>query len=460
VRAALLVLVLVAPLATAYPVDVEDDALARAASWLRDRTRDDGCIAAAPEGSCGVSSTHDAVLALSGAGHDPNTWRTGTGSPVDYLRAARAQIDQLPGACPACHWAKAVVALAASGQDPRTFGDYDYVARLDQYYDGVQVGSANQVNDDAWALYAYAATDEPHPGKVENIRLFLQTRQNPSDGGWSWNLGAKSEPWGTATVLLALLATGTDPNTSSVARALDYLRSQQGPNGLILQDGADSAESTAITVQAIVAARRDPQTWVQNGRTLATALLALQAEDGSFAHNAGGGSRFLATTQTLPALRGVPYPFRPPTVAIAVSPSIGNVDTTFKLHALAADSDGTVTTHRWRSSDGWSAEGERVERSFPTPGTHRVRVIVIDDDGVARGLDAHVRVEPRGALVPPSLSTTLIVTANHSWTPATGTEAPPLNPPPQPLPAPTAAATLLVFALLLAGRPGSRSGAR
>jgi len=413
VRAALVLLAFLAPsVLAAYPVPVDDEAVAGAQAWLRARTRADGCVAADVTGACAHATTRDAILALSSTGADPTTWSTP--SPINYVVGHRAELEAEVGGCPACGWAKTIVTLSASGLDPRASGDYDYVARLDAFYDGVQVGDARQINDDAWALFAYASLDEADASRVESIRLYLAARQNRGDGGWSWSLGP-SEPWGTATVLLALLETGTPADDASVAQALAFLRSKVGPRGLILQEGADSAESTAIALQAVRRAGRDPTAadWVVEGHSPVDALLSLQAADGSFAHNAAGGSRFLATTQVLPALRGVPYPFRPPVLSFE-APADAAIGTATTFSAQATDPDGRIAAFEWTLDGSSVGTSETVDVRWDVPGETTVGLRVVDDDGVSRVATANVHVHPAADGTNRTVEETPVVVARAS----------------------------------------------
>ena len=96
---------------------------------------------------------------------------------------------------------------------------------------------------------------------------------------------------------------------------LAFLKSGQTEDGGIVYDpvkpesGAD-ANSTAYTVQAILAAGQDPSgaEWTVGGNTPVSFLLSLQLADGSFEWQPGLGANLLATAQAIPALLRSPYP--------------------------------------------------------------------------------------------------------------------------------------------------------
>lgn len=402
----LLVALLLGPMAAGatFPVASDAETMQRTLAWVRDRTRADGCIGAEPTGPCSHYTTRDMVILLSALGADPRQWSPGDLDPVSYLRDHRAGLEAETGACPACGWAKTIVALEASNEDPRAFGGFDYVARLDGFFDGVQMGGPSQVNDDAWALFAYAGLDAPPTNIVDRVRMHLDARQNPTDGGWSWNLGTTSEPWGTSVVLLALLRTGTPADSPSVARAVEFLASQEIRDGLMLQEGSPSSETTAIVAQALRAAARDPAgpAWTRDGRSLMDGLLAMQAADGSFAHNAQGGAPYLATTQVPPALRGLPYPFRPPTLSLVLPAASAEVGRDVEVRAEARDAEGAVRV-RWTVDGIAAGEGSTWRGRFSATGSHLVVATVEDGHGVTRTAQATIEANgPTGSAPPPA----------------------------------------------------------
>lgn len=404
---ALLLVGLAVPAAAVFPLPGDEPAVQGGVAWLRQRARDDGCVADPPGGECSHASTRDAALALSAAGEDPNAWPPAAATPIQYLGAHRAELENETSACDACRWAKTVVVLAAAGRDPRAFEGFDYVSKLDEHYENGQIGSVGQVNDDAWGLLAYAAANESDAAKIDTIRVHVTAKQN-ADGGWSWNLNPlKSDAWATATVALALLATGSEPDELAFQGprgASAFLKSQQDGSGLMVQDGGESAESTAIAIQAIRALGADPAgpEWTKNGTSLVDAVLRLRRSDGGFAHDSRGNANWLATTQVLPALLGVPYPFRPPHVVVAVAavPGAGRYEVEFRAHG--EDPDGRVVHYGWSFDDGATAEGARALHAFERPGLHWARLRVHDDDGVARTVETGFKVDEAGVSTPTS----------------------------------------------------------
>lgn len=377
------------------PIHATEEAVAGAVQWLEARTQGDGCIGAEPAGPCGHASTREAVLALSAAGVDPNQPIAGNDSPVAYLEQSMAQMEDEPGACAACRWAKMVVVASAAGKDARAFGGVDVVARLDEHFDGVQVGSPAQINDDVWALLAWASIEDPAQSHIDAVRLHvLGHRHDPGDGGWSWTLSSQSDAWTTATTVLALLATGSSPAAEEVKEAVEFLNSKQLTSGLIDQDGAESAESTALTIQALVAAHVDPLSpdWTKPGGNLLDALVSLQGEDGSYAHNEAGGNRFIATTQALPALRFVPFPYQPPTLVLVAEPREGTLETEFSFAVHVSDTNGQGHEAIWWLDGERIAEGDAWTWTTPTRGEHRVFVDVTDGQNVWRRQEVTVDV--------------------------------------------------------------------
>lgn len=448
-RAALLALgLLLLPTVGAFPLAPSDPALGRAVGWFARLAQEDGCIPARGSGSCGFATTRDALLGLSAVGVDPDLpLRSGAPAPGEYLVAHVGAVEDEPAGCPVCKWARTAVAAAAVGRDPRAFGGWDLVSKVDAYYDGVQVGSPGQINDDLWALFAYRGAGVPaNDSKLQNILRFVEARQNV-DGGWSWNLAPTSDAWTTATAILAERALGRASSDLAVGRAFDFLHREQSDSGLMPQDGAASAESTALAIQAAASAGQDPDgpEWTRAGHSLLGALLDLQQADGSFVHNAQGGSVFLATTQALPALRGVPYPYRPPSLAVHADSSASDVGQLVAFRCDAIDPDGRIAWLEWDWGDGSRDSSAKASHAYATAGEFTPTCSISDDTGVPRAKSVRVRIGPEdGPALEPSDPT------GSGGSDAANTAS--LVPPPRGLPAASIWMALLGAVLLLRRR--------
>ncbi len=121
----------------------------------------------------------------------------------------------------------------------------------------------------------------------------------------------------TSLILQALAAAGSGDD-EIVTRGVEYLHTLQLPDGSGLAYGpADplvaDANSTALVVQALIAAGEDPSS--PDWGNAALALAKFQLPDGSLRYLASDDApNLLATLQAIPAMAGVPLP-----VAIACS---------------------------------------------------------------------------------------------------------------------------------------------
>lgn len=421
-------LVLAGGAASAFPLTTSDPIVTRVVDLLAGRGLSSGCIRPIGSTTCTAGTTREALLALSGVVADPASFPPGAATAsLSFLRSRAADIQTEPTFCQACKWAKAVVTLAGLGEDPRTFGGVDHVAPLDAEFDGVQVGSESQINDDLWALFAYAAAGEDSQSeKVRTIRQYVEARQG-ADGGWAWNLGL-STTWATATALLSLRAHGASPSDLALTRAADFLHLQQEDSGLMREgtEGA-SAESTAIAIQALDEMGQDPSgpNWTRNGQSLVSALLGLQQADGGFPHAPGQSTNNMATLQVLPALRAIPFPFRPPVVGARANLGEADPGQPVAFSCTASDPDGLVTSLVWDFGDGTGSPQASSSHSYAEPGTYPATCRATDDDGVVRTAILTIRVRtPAAATTTSSPSSRTTPTSPPSSSSPSSTSAP------------------------------------
>jgi hypothetical protein len=112
----------------------------------------------------------------------------------------------------------------------------------------------------------------------------------------------------------ALVAAGDDGE--AVSRAIEYYRGQQNddggfPSSQTSEFGTDSdANSTALSIQALVAAGQDLETWAKNDATPLERLIQFQNDGGAFRYNdATPDDNAFATYQAVPAVAGQALPF-------------------------------------------------------------------------------------------------------------------------------------------------------
>jgi iron complex transport system substrate-binding protein len=308
-RPAILVLVSVALLMGACrsgPQGAQSSAeVQRALGWLRTQQLDDGSFNAGFGHPAGV--TCDAVLAVAATGADPAAWRSAEGKPslMDYLAANAAGYAVDAGST-----AKLVVTVVAAGLDPRAWAGKDWVALLKTLQNQPGVFDPSSPGQ-AWAILALAAAGEIVPASaVTTLKAYqLET------GAWPSAFGPDTDTVGY--VLQALAAAGEPKDSPSIAKALEFLQSQQNDDGGFpaikpSEWGTDTnANSTASVIMGLIAVGADPQArqWTRTGGSPLAAMLHLQASDGRIEFQPGTGSALMATVQAIPALMRKNLPF-------------------------------------------------------------------------------------------------------------------------------------------------------
>jgi energy-coupling factor transport system substrate-specific component len=257
---------------------------ARAVAYLKRAQNTDGGFGPMPKSSSTQLHTGWSALGLAAARLNPREV-TGTGaSPIDYIRGGIATLEDVG------ELERTILVLTASGLDPRSFAGSDLMARLEsrQKADG-SVGGL--VNLSAFALLAYRGAGLPvGDARVRRAARFVARQQN-ADGGFSY--AKKGFPSGiddtsaAAQALVAARASGWDPRAkrhAALDKTVRFLRRVQDKGGgfPLQPDGIPNAQSTAWAVQALVAARRNPdKVFRRAGRTPLRFLRSLVAANGA-----------------------------------------------------------------------------------------------------------------------------------------------------------------------------------
>ena len=269
-----------------------------ALGWLRTQQASDGGFSNGFSEGSDVGATADAVVAIASAGEDPSTWKHGGLSTVDYLAGHAGEVED-PGLM-----AKVALAAVAAGQDPRAFGGVDLLGTILGAFDPGTGYFGGGPYDSALSILALRAAQEPLPPKA--VDGLLAARQ--AEGSYSFS-GDPTPGTGdsntTGLVVQALLVAGAG---GEAAPSLDYFRRVQNADGGWTYQkpsafGEDTdANSTALGIQALLAAGQDLAAWGHPER----ALQALQLENGALMFNAAApGENLLATVQAIPALANV-----------------------------------------------------------------------------------------------------------------------------------------------------------
>lgn len=294
----------------AYSESTTGTHVSAASGWLRAQQDASGGFPGF-DGTIDAGTTTDAVMALFAAQEaDPEAVEA-LASAVTFLEQEGATY----AASGAGQAAKVALAAIAGGRNPRAFGGTDLLTAMHAVpTTTVENPIPNIFGDDlydhALVLLAMAAMREPIPdGAIAAIR-----DTQAGNGGWAFD-GSTEESAAdsntTALVLQALVAAELGDD-EMVGKGVDYLRTLQLPDGSGFAYGpadplAADANSTALVVQALIAAGEDPAS--RDWGNAALALVKFQLPDGSLRYlPADDASNLLATLQAIPALAGVPLP--------------------------------------------------------------------------------------------------------------------------------------------------------
>ncbi len=310
-RTIVLAIALVGLLAGALPVLADAD-IDAALDYLKTQQNADGGFGSGFSPESTVGSTADVVLAIVAAGGDLAAFDRAGETPITYLEANASS------ATTGGDLSKLILAAIAVGENPREFGGVDLVAKLEDMVaaDGKIGGETDTFVAHTLAVLALASAERPIPDAAVD---YIQVAQQ-ENGGWAWDgsSATAADTNTTAFAVQALVAAGEAADSDAVTQAIAYYKDIQNMDGgWPYQSPSDfgtatDANSTAVTIQAIIAAGQDPSAgdWTTaEGNTPLSALEALQNESGAFAWQAAiPDDNLLATVQALPALAGKAFP--------------------------------------------------------------------------------------------------------------------------------------------------------
>ena len=255
-----------------------------------------------------LGTTCDVILAFAAGGEDVSAWMSDDGnSPLGYLhtQVAGGAVDTLGLK------AKVVLALLATDQDPAAFAGSDLIAALNAAYDEDTNSYGETIFDHALVTLALSNASQPVPdGAVQ----YLLDNQG-DDGAWALFGDTEAGTGDTNTTALAVQALLITGHQDEVGDALAYLRNVQNDDGgFPYQNPSDygtdtDANSTAVVLQALLAAGESLSDWAPEGTSPLDALIALHDSDsGAFFWQAAvPGPNVLATAQAIPAVAGYTF---------------------------------------------------------------------------------------------------------------------------------------------------------
>lgn len=213
----------------------------------------------------------------------------------DYL------VSATPVLSAATDYERHAMALEALGINPYSGAGKDYVTPITSAFDGTQVGSTSQVNDDIFALFAlthagYSQSDEI----IQKIAINVISKQSP-DGSWG------ESPEMTAAASQALGPLYMVPGDSaSLGKAIGYLMSSIKPTG-----GWGDSDATSWVQTSINSMNEAPDPsphfpepmWVASNGYYPTDVIAhaQQTDGGVVSTNSDNDSKVWSTSYALVA---------------------------------------------------------------------------------------------------------------------------------------------------------------
>lgn len=240
--------------------------------------------------------THFVIMGMAQSGLEvPDSLMQG------YLTAMEEHAKSLGGVLSErkyTEYSAAILGIKAAGGDPQSFCGYDLVKPLSDYDKVVSQG----INGAIYALLALDYGEYSSSQKSRYISYILDRQLE--DKGWAFS-GSQADTDITAMVLQALAQyTGRKNVSSAVEQAVAKLAAMQDSSGGYYSCGIINAESCAQVVLALSQLGISPEDgrFTKKGGSVLEALLSFQLSDGSFCHEAGGETSFLATAQAFQAL--------------------------------------------------------------------------------------------------------------------------------------------------------------
>lgn len=213
-----------------------------------------------------------------------------------------------------------VLAAVAVGLDPRNVAGVDPLSLATHALDRNTKLYGGGVYDHALVILAMVAAGDEVPKAAISALADYQLK----DGSWAFD-GSTTDGAGdtntTAIAIQALVAAGFKGGRD-IEQALGYLKSVQlDDGGFPFQPGQGAAadgNSTGLVVQALFAAGEDPRGGDWNGAY--AALQSFQNPSGAFHYLAAQpDDNLFATVQALPALAGIAFPIIPAALATPIA---------------------------------------------------------------------------------------------------------------------------------------------
>ncbi|HSA83351.1 MAG TPA: prenyltransferase/squalene oxidase repeat-containing protein, partial [Patescibacteria group bacterium] len=184
---------------------------------------------------------------------------TVTNPTISLKTFLESDIPASPSA--ATDWEPRILAIVAIGGDPTNFGGVNYVANLESFANGGQMGDICSLNDDIFGLLALIAAGSAADDQIKKeILAYLIAQQDPTDGGFSFS--AQGCDWYatsadmTGAAVQALVAAKEHGMVDSglqtaIDKAKAYLLTNQSGDGGFGYFGFSDTDTTGWVLQAL-----------------------------------------------------------------------------------------------------------------------------------------------------------------------------------------------------------------
>lgn len=226
-----------------------------------------------------------------------------------YTKSVKEYLDSIGTAKISSTRSTAVsgVALAVSGMEKNIYDFYGY--NLLEPLSDMDYVTNQGINGAVYALMALDTNAQYYiPKAVDGanqttreklIDEILQARGE--DGGWTFDIGNKSDADMTGMALQALAPYKDRENVKPIVeKALAFLSESQKDNGGYVSYGAEDSESCSQVLAGLTMLDIDVLTdsrFIKNGNTVFDALMRYYKEDGTFAHAENGEGNAISTSQ-------------------------------------------------------------------------------------------------------------------------------------------------------------------
>jgi len=335
-----------------FPFQPNDTEIVNAINFLKNQQSEDGSIG-------GISVSAWAAMAISSVEEDPRTWR----NLVNYLKEKSTLLDSEK----ATDWERQLLAIVASNENPRNFAEINFIEKIKDFYDGIQMGDSADLYDDFFGILSLVSAGvKKNDALIQELKSYIINNQD-LNGGWG-------DADSTSAAIMALIIAGQKSDSKVIKDALTFLKTLQTNDGGFHSWGKTNLASTSWSIMAIVAVGENPtgSNWQKNGKNPVEYVLSLQQKDGGFnwAANQSRNPQWM-TSYAIPALVGGYYPVKinesgiennnpPDPPNKPTGPNIGQVGMSYTFSTSGIDYDGDRIQYRFD----WDSRGNHDYSSW------------------------------------------------------------------------------------------------